>query len=478
MVKTTVPRILVAGSGPQAGKSLAVLGLLVALRKQGLSVSCCITGESLHLGLVYSRITRRYTRVLDRAMLGRSELLSAIYQASLGADIVIIDGQGGLFDGRMPGSIVGSDAEIAAMTGTPVIVVHEPADLSAGIVPLVRSMTGRADGPNVVGLIANRLPANAEGDPFLPHPGILTLNRHLEAENLPAFIGGIPFSSAPLVLPASELSQEENCTSLPRQLFIDAGNLAHNHIEIDLLRKLASMAAPLEVSPLVEQPSSRLCRFAVTDDSCFNLCYQDNLDLIRYCGAEIVAFSPLADSALPRRVGGLYVTGAYLKSYGEDLSRNNSLRRSIKQFADAGGVVYSEGAGTAYLCRSFQLEKGGPTFPGVGLIPADAFPVPQQRSSVDVETVDDSVLGFSGLALRGISTGEWALGGRHTGAGHHIVSTFRVQMPGREPVHEGYSATSQSCSTFHFLHFASNPLVAKSLVEAAQVFERTLPDRD
>jgi hypothetical protein len=104
--------------------------------------------------------------------------------------------------------------------------------------------------------------------------------------------------------------------------------------------------------------------------------------------------------------------------------------------------------------------------------------VPQQRSSVDVETVDDSVLGFSGLALRGISTGEWALGGRHTGAGHHIVSTFRVQMPGREPVHEGYSATSQSCSTFHFLHFASNPLVAKSLVEAAQVFERTLPARD
>lgn len=478
MVKTTVPRILIAGSGPQAGKSLTVLGLLVALRKQGLSVSCCITGEALHLALVYSRITRRYTRVLDRAILGRPELLATIYQASLGADIVIIDGQGELYDGRMPGSLVGSDAEIAAITGTPVIVVHQPADLSEGIVPLVRSLTSRADGPTITGLIANRLPADTEGDPFLPHPGILTLNRHLQAEKLPAFIGGIPQGASPLVLPVTELSQDENRTSLPRQLFIDAGNLAHNHIELDVLLKFASMAAPLEVSPIVEQPTSRLCRFAVTDDSCFNLCYQDNLDLIRYCGGELVPFSPLADSALPRRVGGLYVTGAYLKGYGEDLSRNESLRRSIKQFADAGGVIYSEGAGTAYLCRTFQLEKGGPALPGVGLIPADAFPAPQRRSLLEAETVDDSVLGFSGIMLRGISTGEWALGGLHTGVGHHMVNTLRVQMPGHEPVNEGYSATSQSCSTFHFLHFGSNPLVAKSLVEAAQVFERTLPAKD
>jgi cobyrinic acid a,c-diamide synthase len=478
MVKTTVPRVLIAGTAPGVGKSLVVLGLLVALRKQGLSVSCCVTGESLHTALLYSRVTRRYTRVLDRRLLGRSELLNTLYQASLGADLVIIDGRDGLFDGVSPGDMQGSDGELAITTGTPVVLVHVPEDLSESVVSVVRSYVEHPNAPTIGGLIANKLPPTAEGDPFLPHPGVLTLNRFLEPAGLPKFLGGITGSALSVQLPSLALSQEENVTSLPRQFFIDVGNLASGNIDLDVLLQVAKSAANIEISSPLVQPTSRVCRFAVTDDTCFNLCYQDNLDLLRYFGADLVPFSPLADSSLPRKVGGLYVTGAYLKSYGADLSRNENLRRSIKAFADAGGVIYSEGAGTAYLCRSFQLEAGGPSYPGVGLIPAEASPVHRGSALLEAETVDDSVLGFSGIVLRGMSLGDWALGGLHTGSGHHIINTLRVRIPGQDPVTEGYSATAQSCSTFHLLHFGSNPQVAKSLVDAAQVAERIVPSSD
>lgn len=474
MVTHSVPRVLIGGTSSQVGKSLIVLGLLVALRKRGLSVSCCVTGDALHHALLYSRITRRYTRVLDRTALGHAELVAALYQASLGADVVIIDGRGGLYDGVSPGNELGSDAEIAAITGTPVVLVHKPLDFSNSIAAIAQGFAQFKGAPPIVGMIANRLSPIPDGDPFLPHPAVQMLNQVMDAYRAPRFLGGLPDSSISAQLPPSQVSQEENSTSLPMQLFIDVGNLVSNDVDIDALLRAGASAAPLTLSTKLPEPGNRKCRIAVTDDGCFNVCYQDNLDLLKYCGAELVPFSPLADSALPRKIGGLYVTGAYLKSYGEELSRNEGLRRSIKQFAAAGGVVYSEGAGTAFLCRSYQLTKGGPALPGVGIIPAGAFPVQQPRTAIKAETVDDSVLGFSGIALRGISPGDWAVGGLFTGSGSPIVNTMRIHLPGCEPSNEGYSASAQTCSTFHFLHFGSNPSVARSLVEAAEVAERTL----
>ena len=96
MLSSAVPRILMAGTHAGVGKSLVVLGLVVALRKRGVSVSCCVTGEALPQALVYSRITRRYARVLDSGLLDPEQLHAAICQASLGAEVVIIDGHGGL----------------------------------------------------------------------------------------------------------------------------------------------------------------------------------------------------------------------------------------------------------------------------------------------------------------------------------------------------------------------------------------------
>jgi cobyrinic acid a,c-diamide synthase len=200
--------------------------------------------------------------------------------------------------------------------------------------------------------------------------------------------------------------------------------------------------------------------------------FQDNADLMRYFGAEMVPFSPLADSELPRRIGGLYITGAYLKSYGEELARNESIKRAILDFADAGGVIYSEGAGTAFLCRTFQPELSGEKLQGVGLIPADAYAVNQPRSFIEARTVDESILGSPGSAIQGLKTGEWALKGFDVGPGSSLLYSLQIFTDEGAQVNEGYSSSAQSCATLHFLHFGSNPAIAETLVEAAAVHER------
>jgi cobyrinic acid a,c-diamide synthase len=253
------------------------------------------------------------------------------------------------------------------------------------------------------------------------------------------------------------------------QFLLDVGNLAAHHVDIDRLLDIAKEAPRVEFDSGFPDPIPRRCRFAVSDDTCFSLCYQDNLELLRYFGADTVPFSPLLDMHLPRDIGGIYITGAYLNTYGEELSRNEQMRDAIRHFAEEGGVVYSEGAGTAFLCRTYQLERGGPRYPGVGLIPGDAAPAHNPSVFLDVTTIEDSVLGGAGVKIQGFNTGEWGLRNLAVGGSSQLLHTMRVNIDGVSPYSEGYSASSQSLGTFNFFHFGSQPRVARSLVEAAAV---------
>jgi cobyrinic acid a,c-diamide synthase len=190
-------------------------------------------------------------------------------------------------------------------------------------------------------------------------------------------------------------------------------------------------------------------------------------------GAEIVQFSPLADSSLPAGIGGLYLPGAYLREYGETIAANRALCQSIRDFANAGGVIYSEGAGTAFLCRTFEPERSGPRYEGIGLIPFDAIRGDDIRRSLAGTVVDDSVLASPGSSIKGYSTGEWIIK-RGDGGGAGVFDVMRFQGPAEEVLQPMLSATAQSCSTLHFLHFGSNPEFARRLVLAAAAHQKSV----
>jgi cobyrinic acid a,c-diamide synthase len=472
METTSVPRIMIAGTLPGVGKSLITTGLVLAFKRRGLGVSVVVTGRPLQQSVIYNRLSRRFVRCLDQSLLTPTQIRAAVGQAGRGADLVLIDGSGGLYDITDAKSDM-TDAGIAAAVQAPVILVMDAPRVSRSLAAIVQGYTGFVECPWIQGIIANGLipfaGAEASRERALCDDTLTTFS-------LPPCYGCVPATETRYGLPPARSWQESNYTAVPLQFLNDVERLVTNHVDVDAILSAATTAMPFQFDDLVPIVPFRQCRIAIADDSSFGLCFQDNADLLRLLGAEIVPFSPLADSALPPDIGGLYLPGAYLGEYGEAIAANKGLYQSIRDFANAGGVIYSEGAGTAFLCQSFTPEQGGKKYDGVGLIPLHAARVSEEPRSLVGTVLEDSVLAPAGRSVQGYSTGEWSIK-RGESASAGVFEVMRFHGPSQEPLQPMLSATAQSCSTLHFLHFGSNPDFARGLVSAAAAHQKTAVGR-
>lgn len=457
------PRIIVSGVSSGSGLSLVGIGLACELKRRGLSVSAAVISPNLHQAIIYRRLIGRAVRCFDDRLLTPGQNLVAAYQSSIGADLILIEGgSGGLYDGVSATSFRGSTAEMAGLIHTPVVLVADPAGFLNSLGALVKGYADAARDFAVAGTILNRVTFSEEE---------LTGRREyfetvLQTFGAGALFGMLPELKASVELPSGVLRQDLNRTSLPRQFLVELATLVNRSINIDAMLAAAARATPIKINDYEHRTSERRARIAISDDSCFSLLFQDNLDLLRLHGAEIVPFSPLADSQLPRKIGGVYLTGAYLGEYGAELAANTSMKDSIRDFAEGGGVVYSEGAGTAYLSKSFKVPSGE-THQGVGVIKGQAMPLGGKFSYIDAVTVDESIFGRAGLIVKGVNTGEWKLTGEEP-----MVKALRMSAIGTPAAAEGYSPGAQSLGTFALLHMGANPEFAKNLVDAAQVVQK------
>jgi len=463
MSTLTTPRILLAGTHAGVGKSLVGIGLITELRRRGLSVSTAVVGPSLLDALILRRLSGRYVRCLDERLLSGGQMVSSLAEAAIGADLVLCAGHGGLYDGTGAGTHRGSDAEVAALLGLPVALIVDVRGFGASLAAVVKGYADLARGFEVAGAILNFVSRSTE--PEAPNRDFFAAA--LQSARQRPLLGALPELGAVEALPPPIITEEKTFTALGRQFLLDLAAVVREHVDIEALLAAARRAPELDLGGLEAPRTGRRCRIAVADDSCFSLCFQDNLDLLRIHGAELVPFSPLADTDLPRRIGGVYLPGAVLNDYGEELAANSGIARALRDFAQRGGVVYSEGAGTAWLCREFRASRHTAPLAGVGLVPATASPGPGLFSYQEGVTVEECVLGHAGLIIKGISTGEWQVKSEE-----RLMRTLRVAKPGAAPVHEGYSPGAQLLATTSFFHFGSNPAVARNLVEAAEVVER------
>ena len=476
MENFSTPRILLSGSAGKVGKSLVGIGLAVALRKRGLSLSCCVVGSNLHQASIYRRISGRFVRTLDGRLLTRGQLLASAFQAGVGADLILIEGQGGLFDGWSPEELRGSDAEIMQATFTPVVLVVDISHMGASLAALVKGYAELVENTKLVGVVANQARAAFdesgsgsagadETDDLLPLRDREYFDEALEAHRLDPLIGFLPHIQLGGDVPPSRVQQRTNATLLPRQFYVDLANLVERSLDLDSLVTKAQSAPVVRLEDYENQPLGRRTKIAVSDDTCFNVGFQDNLDLLRYYGAEVSFFSPLADSHLPGRTGAVYLTGGYLQEYGKNLAQNDSMHAALRAFIDKGGVVYAEGSGAAYLCEEIWLDpSGSERVAGVGVLPGIARPSPSRHHYEDIRFVEDSILGPPGTEVRAISTYEWTFE-----ATKPVLRSFSKTHAGGREEKEGFSPGAQVIATFSFLHWGSNPTIAKALVDSSQV---------
>jgi cobyrinic acid a,c-diamide synthase len=446
-----VARIVIAGTASGVGKTTVTVGLIRALRARGLRVAVFKCGPDYLDPTYHARAADATCHNLDGWMMGRAGVTATFAGATRDADVALIEGVMGLYDGVSPTGDEGSTAELAKWLAAPVVLVCDAGGMARSIAALVRGFAGFDPALAFAGVICNRIGSRGHLD---------LLRKAVVGEA--SVLGGLPREPG-LAFPERHLGlRTADRDSVPEAQLAAWGQRVEDWLDVDAILAIAR-AAPV-LGEIVVTPVAReaaRCRIGLAYDEAFHFYYDDNLRRLEQLGAELVRFSPIRDVRLPD-VDGLYLGGGYPEVHAAALAGNQAMRAEVAAFAAAGGPIYAECGGLMYLARAI-VGLDGSRHAMVGLVPGEAHM--QDRlvalGYVEVETQEPTLLGGAGLRFRGhqFRYSELRLDGEVD-----CVYTLRRRRGG-EVTREGYRVGSVLASYVH-AHWASNPLAAKGFVAA------------
>jgi cobyrinic acid a,c-diamide synthase len=396
MSERSVPRVVIAGTGSGVGKTTFTLGLIAAFQARGLRVQPFKCGPD-YLDPTYHTLAASLPcRNLDTWMLTPEVVTGLFDHAVAGADVAVIEGVMGLHDGRGGERERGSTAEVAKLLRAPVLLVIDTARLSRSAGAMALGYQAFDPEVWIAGVLFNRVGSDrhrrwvAEGIS--------------ERTRIPV-MGYLP-KQAPVALPQRHLGLVP-----AREVEGVTGSLAaireqvEATVDIEGILTLARAVKPISADDRTlfpERLSQARVRIGLAHDAAFGFYYQDNLDLLRAWGAELVIVSPLRDHILPPDLHGLYIGGGFPELHARELAANRSLRQQIAEAAGDGMPVYAECGGLMYLAESL-VDLEGQQHGMVGAVPGTSV---MQRSMVRMgyvtaTAVRDSILARAGVSLMG-----------------------------------------------------------------------------
>ncbi len=449
----SIPRIVIAGAASGVGKTSVMVGLLGALQQRGLKIAAFKCGPDYLDPTYHARLTGRASYNLDGWMMGRAGVLSTFTRAAAGADLALIEGVMGLFDGASATDDAGSTAEIARWLAAPVVLLLDASGLARTAEAVAYGFKHFAADVPVAGMICNRLGSRGHLDLIRQAVRSLTV------------LGGLPQENG-LAFPARHLGlRTADRETIPETLLQGWARLTENWVDLEALLALARSAGPLPAAPLPAAPTAAArCRIGIARDAAFHFYYPENLRLLEQFGATLVEFSPLANACLPA-VDALYLGGGYPEEFAGELQANASMRQAIRDFGASGRPIYAECGGLMYLTEAI-VRRDGTSFAMTGLIPSRCrmFDKLQALGYVEVQTRAPSIWGQAQICFRGHQFRYSAMEpAQPTGVAYHY--TVRRRRDGHI-LAEGYARHNVLGSYIH-AHFASNPEMARGLVDTA-----------
>lgn len=426
-MSATCPALLLSAPASGQGKTTVTAGLARYHRNQGRKVRVFKTGPDFLDPMILERASGQPVYQLDLWMVGERDSQALLYQAAQEADLILIEGVMGLFDGTP------SSADLAALFGVPVLALinaHAMAQTFGAVayglahyrpgLPFAGVLANRVAGPGHADLLAESLPPDLRYFGWLPRDGEIALpDRHLG-----------------LVQAAEIIDLETRLESI-------AARVART--------ELAKLPPPVSFPGTTLEPPAQLLkgvRIGIARDTAFAFLYPANLDTLRALGAELAFFSPLADTELPM-VDSIYLPGGYPELHLDTLANNASMRESLRRHHQAGKPLYAECGGLLYTVESLA-DKEGHRAPMLGLLPGHA--ALQSK--------------LAGLGMQAVELPEGELRG-------HTFHHSRLETP-LEPLAHGrrqrdgrsgeavYRAGRLTASYLH-LYFAGNPAATARL---------------
>ena len=444
--------LVIGGVASGVGKTTLTLGLIGTMRRRGLTVQPFKVGPDYIDPSQHTQAAGRPSRNLDSWLLPEAHLRELFERASVSADVALVEGVMGLFDGRSGGGEIGSTAHVAKLLGLPVLLVADAAKAARSIAAVVLGCRTLDPHLKMLGVVLNNVGSEAHAraaiDPIEREAGVPVLGwlpRDPDLRQEERYLG---------LVPAGE-------RRLPASLLERATAQVTGHLDLDRLIQLAQATPrPATASGLFPaEPVTAQARLAVAQDEAFGFYYQDSLDLLAAWGAEIVPFSPLADAALPADIDGIYLGGGFPELFARDLSANDSMLESLRSAAARDVPVYGECGGLMYLQEGL-VDRDGARHALAGLFSGWST-MEKARLTLgyrEVRAHRPTLLLDATDAVRGHEF-HWSIGEPPP------PELAAYKMAGSPERLEGF-ATGNLLGSYVHLHFGSDARLAPRLVEA------------
>jgi cobyrinic acid a,c-diamide synthase len=467
-VQPAPPRLVVAGLGGDSGKTLVSMALVHAAREAGLDVRAFKKGpdyiDSAWLGWASGHPARN----LDAYLMGVTGVREAFAQGAAGADLAVIEGNRGLYDGA-DAEGTHSTAELAKILHAPVLLVVNATKMTRTLAACVLGCQALDPGIRLAGVVLNQVSGPR-------HERVIrdALERLCDVP----VVGVVPRLPDDARLPSRHLGlvtpvEHDDLDGPGRPLVEQVGKRLSLHSILALARSAA--AAECAASPAVRGGDGRGLRIGLVRDSAFTFYYPENLESLEAAGAEIVPISSLTAAGLPAGLHALYIGGGFPETHAAAIADNQPFLEDLKRRAEAGLPVYAECGGLMLLAR--RLRHGDRVSAMAGVLPCDVEVCPTPQGHGYAEIVVDVPNPFFpvGLSLRG-----------HEFHYSRIVDTGRVpptacwvrrgvgSLRGRDAIvlHNVWAA-------YTHLHARATPEWSTGLLGAARAYaERTASPRD
>ena len=457
-MQINMPRLIVAGVSSGVGKTTLVSGMLAAFRSHGQQVQSFKVGPDYIDPGFHQLASGRPSHNLDTWLVAPQDLNQVFWEAAKGADIAIVEGVMGLYDGGRDG--VSSTAAIAKWLDAPVVLVVNSRSMGESAAAVVLGFRAYDPSVKLAGVILNQVGSDT-------HEAIL--RQAMAGINMPVFgcVRRHPAISLPErhlgLTPTTEVGASE-------ARIVEMRKLAEQYLDLDGLDQLAQNA------PLIQLPDDEIVGdaetkvvIAVAEDEAFSFYYPSSLAFLERLGARLVRFSPLRDAVLPE-CDAVLLGGGFPEMFVQQLADNKSFKASLRQRVAAGLPVYAECGGFMYLTETLQ-DFDGKTYPMAGIIPGHSAMQKKLQTVGYVQATlrQKSVIGPAGTVLRGhefhFSTFEpnecvdfpWGFGFERNRDGSTYLG--------------GYCRDNVLASYLH-MNFLGNRVAAQAFFTAALVWQR------
>lgn len=431
MEQRMIPRIMIAAAGSGSGKTTVTCGLLQAFLNRGKKPASFKCGPDYIDPMFHSEVLGIKSRNLDLFFTDENTTKFLLCKNSVTADLAVLEGVMGYYDGLAGKSTDCSSYDLARKTQTPVILVVDCKGMSVSIVALVKGFMEMRRDHCICGVILNRIPPMLYGD----------IKSLIEEELSLEVLGYLPvMTDCQLESRHLGLVTATEVGNL-QEIIISVAGQMEDSVDLDRILAIAKEAPPIDfdipekIKKIREHASNTPSqsdlnaaippvKIAVAMDKAFCFYYQDNLELLEELGAEIVPFSPLEEDTLPEGIQGLILGGGYPELYLERLSGNKPMLQSIKKSIDNGTPCLAECGGFMYL-HQWVKDRDGSRHEMVGVIEGESFPTHRltRFGYITLTALKDNVLCRKGIEVKGHEFHYWD--STNTGDGFHAQKPLR-----------------------------------------------------